>query len=112
MNPKPKQRANGRLVKTNPEPLLRRPVIPLRDRRLAFGNKWDYAPAPESFDYIKIPPRHDLFIGGKFVAPHSGKYFESLNPATEEKLSEIAEADESDVDAAVQAARRAYEKVW
>jgi len=84
----------------------------MKDRRLVFGNKWDYAPAPESFDYIKIPARHELFIGGKFVGPHSGKYFESLNPATEEKLSEIAEADEADVDAAVKAARRAYEKVW
>src|SRR5207244_1426881 len=76
------------------------------------GNKWEYAPAPEAFDYIKIPQRHELFIGGKFLAPHSGKYFDSVNPATEEKLSEIAAADEHDVDSAVQAARRAYEKVW
>src|SRR3981081_4588843 len=89
-----------------------RPVVPLKERRLTFGGKWDYAPAPETFDYIKIPPRHELFINGKFVAPHSGRYFESLNPATEEKLSEIAAADEADVTAAVKAARRAYEKVW
>ena len=89
-----------------------RTVVPLRERRLAFGNRWDYAPAPEAFDYIKIPPRHDLFINGKFIAPRSGKYFDSLNPATEEKLIEIAAADESDVDAAVRAARRAYEGVW
>ena len=41
-----------------------------------------------------------------------GKYFESINPATEEKLTEIAEADARDVDRAVKAARRAYEKVW
>src|SRR6266446_3162032 len=77
-----------------------RTVTPLRDRRLSFGHKWDYAPAPESFDYIKIPARHDLFIDGKFVAPHSSKYFESLNPATEDKLSEIAVADHVDVDLA------------
>ncbi len=37
-----------------------------------------------------------------FVAPHSGKYFDSINPATEEKLTEIAEADAHDVDRAVQ----------
>src|SRR5690348_8733330 len=61
-----------------------RPMVPLKERRLVFGNKWDYAPAPEAFEYIKIPPRHELFINGKFVPPHSGKYFESLNPATEE----------------------------
>jgi aldehyde dehydrogenase (NAD+) len=53
-----------------------------------------------------------LFINGKFVKPHSGKYFPSINPATEEKLTEIAAADEADVDKAVKAARRAYEKVW
>ena len=87
-------------------------IVPLRERRLNFGDKWDYAPAPEAYDYIKIPPRHELFIGGKCVVPHSGKYFASLNPATEEKLTEIALADETDVDKAVKAARRAYENVW
>src|SRR5882724_1520142 len=89
-----------------------RHIVPLKERQLKFGDRWDYAPAPETFDYIKIPERHELFINGKFVAPHSDKYFESLNPATEEKLSEIAAADAQDVDNAVQAARKAYEKVW
>jgi aldehyde dehydrogenase (NAD+) len=89
-----------------------RAIVPLRERRLSFGNKWDYAPAPETFEYIKIPARHELFINGEFVAPHSGKYFDSLNPATEEKLSEVAAADARDVDKAVNAARSAYENVW
>src|SRR5437016_4128395 len=89
-----------------------RSVVPLRDRRLRFDDKWEYAAAPESSDYLRIAPRHELFINGKFAAPSSGKYFDSLNPATEEKLSEVAAADESDVDAAVRAARRAYERVW
>src|SRR5205814_1785418 len=62
--------------------------------------------------YIKIPARHELFINGEFVAPHSGKYFDSLNPATEEKLSEVAAADARDVHKAVNAARSAYENVW
>jgi aldehyde dehydrogenase (NAD+) len=53
-----------------------------------------------------------LFIGGKFVQPHSQKYFPSINPATEEKLTEISFADATDVDQAVKSARRAYEKVW
>jgi aldehyde dehydrogenase (NAD+) len=92
--------------------LPHRRVIPARDRRLNFGNKWDYAPAPETFEYIKIPKRHELFINGEFVAPHSGKYFESVNPATEETLSEIAIADQQDVDTAVRAARSAYDNVW
>jgi aldehyde dehydrogenase (NAD+) len=94
-----------------PSPLPR-PVIPLKERALVFGHKWDYAPAPETFDYIKIAPRHELFIGGKFIAPSTGKYFDTINPANEDKLSEIALGGEPDVDLAVKAARRAYEKVW
>ena len=87
-------------------------VVPLKNRALNFGGKWDYAPAPEDFKYIEIAPRHELFINGQFVAPHSGKYFESINPATEQTLTEIAAADETDVNNAVQAARNAYENVW
>ncbi|MEP6698445.1 MAG: aldehyde dehydrogenase family protein [Verrucomicrobiota bacterium] len=82
------------------------------ERRLTFGERWSYAPAPEAHDYIKLQSRYRLFIGGKFVTPHSGKYFDSINPATEEKLAEIAEADSHDVDLAVKAARRAYKNVW
>jgi aldehyde dehydrogenase (NAD+) len=88
-----------------------RPVVPQRERRLHFGPKWDYAPAPETVP-VKIEPRYQLFIGGQFVAPHSGQYFDSINPATEEKLCEIALADAEDVDLAVKAARRAFENVW
>ena len=87
-------------------------VVPLRERRLNFGDKWNYAPAPEDSKNYVIAPRHELFIGGKFVQPHSQKYFPSINPATEEKLTEISFADATDVDQAVKSARRAYEKVW
>src|SRR5262249_3191661 len=66
------------------------------------------APAPEDHKYISIAPRHQLFINGRFVSPRSGKWFDSINPATEEKLTEIAEADERDVNSAVQSARRAF----
>ena len=59
-------------------------VVPLKDRRLTFGGKWDYAPAPEDSKNYVIAPRHELFIDGKFVAPASGKYFPSINPATEQ----------------------------
>ena len=73
---------------------------------------WEYAPSLESTDHVKIAPRYNLFIGGKFVEPHSKKWFPSINPATEEQLSEVAEADAEDVDRAVREARRAYDKVW
>src|SRR5450755_2210181 len=87
-------------------------VVPLKERRLNFGNKWDFAPAPEDSKNYVIAPQHELFINGKFVAPTSGKYFESINPATEQTLTTIAAANAEDVDSAVKSARRAYEKVW
>ncbi|MSU59118.1 MAG: aldehyde dehydrogenase family protein [Pedosphaera sp.] len=87
-------------------------VVPLKERRLNFGNKWDFAPAPEESKNYVIAPQHELFINGKFVAPTSGKYFESINPATEQTLTTIAAANAEDVDSAVKAARKAYDKVW
>ena len=89
-----------------------RVALPPSERRLNFGERWSYAPAPEASNYIKLRPRYQLFINGKFVAPRSGKYFDSINPATEEKLAEIAEANAHDVDLAVKSARRAYKNVW
>ena len=73
---------------------------------------FQYAPAPEAADVVKIEARQKLFIDGKFVAPKSGKYFPSLNPANASQISEIAEASTADVDLAVTSARRAYEKTW
>src|SRR5512141_1897605 len=73
--------------------------------QLIFGDLWEYDPAPETAD-PKLKPRYDLFIGGKFVAPKSGKYFDSINPATEEPLAQIALANQADVDAAYQAAHK------
>ena len=79
---------------------------------LDFGAAWEYAPAPETPDHVKIEPRYELFIGGKWQAPSSKKYFDTVSPSTEEKLSEVADADATDVDNAVKAARLAYEKYW
>jgi len=73
---------------------------------------WEYAPSREATDHVPIRPRYELFVGGKFVAPRSGRYFPTINPATEETLAEVAEAGEADVDAAVTEARRAFDKTW
>ena len=86
-------------------------VVPASKRTLSFGTKWSYAPAPESV-VVKPDSRYELFIGGKFVKPKSGQYFPTLNPAIEKQLSEIALAGQADVNAAVSAARRAYDNVW
>ena len=77
-----------------------------------FFTDWKYAPAPESTYHIKLNKQYDLFINGKFVKPNSKKYFATINPATEEKLAEVAEANEKDVDLAVTSAKNAYDKVW
>jgi aldehyde dehydrogenase (NAD+) len=73
---------------------------------------WEYATAPESTDIVRLEDRYGLFIGGEFVEPKSGKYFQTINPATEEVLAEVAEAGPEDVDLAVKAARDAHEKHW
>ncbi|MBA3680525.1 MAG: aldehyde dehydrogenase family protein [Bacteroidetes bacterium] len=73
---------------------------------------WEYAPAPEAKDHIKLKAQYDLFINGKFVKPYSKKYFATYNPATEEKLAEVAQANSKDVDLAVASAKNAYDKVW
>ena len=80
--------------------------------KLAFDSGWQYAPAPESTDHVTIEDRYGLFIGGEFVEPESGRYFDTINPATEETLSEVAYADAVDVDKAVKAARKAYKSSW
>ena len=95
---------SGELKKTGEDSA----IIPALD----FGRAWEYAPSPEATDHVHIAPRQELFIGGRWVAPRSGKYFDTTSPSTEEKLAEVAEGDERDVDDAVQAARRAYDKYW
>jgi aldehyde dehydrogenase (NAD+) len=78
------------------------------ENKLAFDAGWQYSPAPESTDHIKLRKKYELFIGGEFVAPVKGRYFDTINPATEERLSRVALATDADVDKAVKAARKAY----
>ena len=72
---------------------------------------WQYAPAPESKSAATIKPQYDLFINGEWIKPSANKYFDSINPATEEKLSAVAEANVVDVDKAVSSARKALPAV-
>jgi aldehyde dehydrogenase (NAD+) len=82
------------------------------DPQLTFGERWVYAPAPESTDHFEIEDKYELFINGEFVSPRSRKYFDTINPATEEQLARVAQANARDVDDAVVAARHAQENVW
>jgi aldehyde dehydrogenase (NAD+) len=71
---------------------------------------WEYAEAPESSEIVKLEQRYGLFVGGELVDPKSGRWFETINPATEETLAEVAEAGPEDVDLAVRAARKSSTK--
>lgn len=62
---------------------------------------------PKVKDFLERPVH--LFIDGKYVPAADGQTFETINPATEDVLAVVSEAREEDVDAAVQAARRAFE---
>jgi len=88
------------------------PAKPKSPHVLEFNTGWSYAPAPEGAEHVELKERYDLFINGKFVKPSKEKYFKTINPATEEKISEVGEATSEDVDRAVRAARGAYENVW
>ncbi|RZS59060.1 acyl-CoA reductase-like NAD-dependent aldehyde dehydrogenase [Microcella putealis] len=71
----------------------------------------EYAPAPESTAILNLKSEYGLFLDGEFV-DGSGEVFDTISPATEEVIARIAQADASDVDRAVAAARRAYERTW
>ena len=73
---------------------------------------WTYAPAPESTDIVSIRERYGLFVGGDDVEPSTGEWFPTVSPSTEEPLAEVAQAGPQDVDAAVMAARSAFEDGW
>ncbi|MHB8641725.1 MAG: aldehyde dehydrogenase family protein [Gaiellaceae bacterium] len=71
---------------------------------------WDYAPAPESRDIVNLRPRYGHFIGGAWV--EASEAYTTISPSSEEPLAEIGQATTKDVDAAVAAARAAYENGW
>ncbi|HZC13319.1 MAG TPA: aldehyde dehydrogenase family protein, partial [Thermoleophilaceae bacterium] len=69
---------------------------------------WDYAPAPESPDHVRLRDSYGLFIDGDFCDPLDGARVPSVNPATEETLAEVAFAGPADVRRAIGSARAAH----
>ena len=74
----------------------------------------EYGPAPEDpKESLKWLDGHHRrfghFIGGAWKAPAEGKYFESVDPSTGEKIAEVAQGSVADVNAAVKAARAALQ---
>ena len=68
---------------------------------------WDYAPAPESPDHVRLRDSYGLFIDGDFRDPIDGRRVQTINPATEEPVAEVAFAGAGDVRRAVQSSRAA-----
>ena len=66
---------------------------------------------PMRHPFLDCRPKR-LFIDGKWVEARSGKTFSSINPSTGEVLAQIAAGDATDIDLAVDAARRAFEGEW
>ena len=75
-------------------------------------NPWEYAPAPEATDHVRIEPEYGLFIGNEFSPSKPRKTFTVINPATEEPLANVAHASRADVHRAVDAAREAHRTSW
>ncbi len=75
------------------------------------ASPFEYAPAPESVATARLKPSYGVFVNGELRAGR-GESVKTINPANEEPLAEVAEAADSDVDDAVQAARTAYTDVW
>ena len=73
----------------------------------------EYGPAPESagpaLDWIKQHHNGQFghYIGGTWVAPSEGQYFDTINPATKAVLAKVAQGSKADIDAAVAAANAA-----
>ena len=81
-------------------------------KSLKYNGKWDFSPSIESLENLSIQKEYELFINGQFQRPVDNKYFPSINPSNEQKLSRIAKAEYKDVDLAVNSARDAFNGQW
>jgi aldehyde dehydrogenase (NAD+) len=96
---KKKVSSNGKLAMTNG-----------KSNGVLKKEKWNYSKSIEDNKHIDLKSQYDLFIGGKWVK--SKKYFDTINPANEEVIAKVAYASNEDVNKAVDAAEKAYDKVW
>jgi aldehyde dehydrogenase (NAD+) len=77
---------------------------------LAAWRGFEYAAAPESRAIVRLEDGYGHFVGGEWLAP-SARYT-TISPASEEPLASVGQASAADVDAAVSAARSAFDESW
>ena len=70
--------------------------------------RWDYSPAPESAEHVRLRESYGIFVDGEFK--EAGAAAPTINPATEEALAEIAVAGPADIAHAIESARAAQAK--
>lgn len=59
---------------------------------------------------LKLKARYDNFIGGEWVAPADGEYYQNLTPVTGQLLCEVASSGKRDIDLALDAAHKVKDK--
>jgi aldehyde dehydrogenase len=70
-----------------------------------------YAQPGQAGALMDYKPRYDHWIGGQYVAPSSGQYFENPSPVTGRVFTEVARGNAADIDKALDAAHAAF-KTW
>jgi aldehyde dehydrogenase (NAD+) len=78
--------------------------------RAPVPSEWTYASAPEARDIVTLQERYGHFVGGEWLEPK--ETYTTISPATEEPLAEVGQATPEEVQAAIAAAREAYENGW
>ena len=58
---------------------------------------------------VALRPRYDNFIGGQWVAPSDGRYFENISPLTGKPVCQMARSQAADIELALDAAHKARE---
>ncbi|MGD9694726.1 MAG: aldehyde dehydrogenase family protein [Thermoleophilia bacterium] len=88
-------------------------TTPRRDRAADLAETFaSYVPSVEGRDILDLRARYGLVIDGREREARDGAVFPTIDPSTGAVLAEVAEGSAADVDAAVAAARRAYEETW
>jgi len=72
----------------------------------------EYVPSLEGRDIVTMRARYGLWVAGEEREARDGRAFDTIEPATGERLAEVADAGVTDVDDAVAAARRAFDETW
>ena len=81
-----------------------------KGRQALVPTEWDYAPAPESREIVRIDERYGHFVGGEWLEPL--ETYTTISPASEEPLAEVGQATLEEVQGAIATARGAFENGW